>query len=318
MLPCAACARDGAGSLCGGCRFVSYCGAACQRTHWAAHKAICIAIKADAARDVGWRATTCDACTATLVRVGHRCSGCYSVEYCDADCQLAHWKREHKAVCKAVGAAAFSRKMEHATAGDTGAMCNVALAYDMGTGVAVDLRASFEWYLRAAEAGNVKAQLNIAARYETGKGISADPVEAFNWFRRAAESGDAGAQVTLAQRYQTGDGVTADPFAACTWFRRAAEAGDVSAQFEFACCYITGEGVAADPVTARTWYRRAAEAGHATSMWFIGNCYRNGAGITRDLSEARRWYTRSAEAGKEYERADALKALAALDAAEAQ
>jgi hypothetical protein len=44
MPPCAACARDGAGALCGGCRFAAYCDAGCQRGHWAAHKAVCKAI----------------------------------------------------------------------------------------------------------------------------------------------------------------------------------------------------------------------------------------------------------------------------------
>ena len=53
-------------------------------------------------------------------------------------------------------------------------------------------------------------------------------------------------------------------------------------------------------------------------MWFLGNCYKNGTGITRDLSEARRWYERAAAAGSELARVEALKALAALDAAEAR
>jgi len=115
MPPCAACARDGAGALCGGCRIAAYCDAACQRGHWATHKAVCKAIKADAARAPGWKATTCDACASTLVLVGQRCSGCYAVEYCDAACQLAHWTREHKAVCRAVGAAKFARMKADAT-----------------------------------------------------------------------------------------------------------------------------------------------------------------------------------------------------------
>ena len=173
MPPCAACARDGASSLCGGCRHVSYCDAGCQRGHWAKHKPVCKAIKADAARKPSWIATTCDACAGTLVGIGHRCSGCYAVEYCDAACQLSHWKREHKAICKAVGEASFARKMLLANAGSTAAMCNVALAYDKGTGVGVDARAAFVWYRRAAEAGDEDAQCILGHAYENGMGVTA-------------------------------------------------------------------------------------------------------------------------------------------------
>jgi TPR repeat protein len=275
---CAECARADARSLCGGCRHVSYCGAACQRAHWAAHKQICKAIKADAARSIAWKATTCDACANTLVRVGQRCSGCYSVEYCDAACQLAHWKREHRAVCKAVGQARFARMMAHANAGDAGMMFNVGLAYSKGTGVAVDKRAAFEWYRRAAEAGIVCAQHNLAHYYEKGTGVAADPRAAFEWYRRAAKAGLARAQNSLGN------------------------------------CYHSGTGVAAEPCAAIEWYRRAADRNNAAAFYNIGGCYADGSGVACELREARRWFERAEAAGY----TDATVQLAALDALEAQ
>jgi TPR repeat protein len=264
MPPCAACARDGAGALCGGCRFAAYCGAACQRGHWAAHKAVCKAIKElIALRGPGWEATTCDACASTLVGVGQRCSGCYSVEYCDAACQLAHWKREHKAACKAVGEARFARLMVLATAGVAAMMHNVALAYAKGMGVAVDLCKSFEWYRRAADAGIVEAQLNVATFYSDGKGVDVDPRAAFEWYRRAAEAGHVGAQYNLAHCYESGTGIAADPRAAIDWYCRAAEAGYVNAMFNLGCIYMNGAGDARDLREARRWFERAAAAGIA-------------------------------------------------------
>ncbi len=32
--------------VCAGCRTARYCGAACQRAHWAAHKPVCKVLKA--------------------------------------------------------------------------------------------------------------------------------------------------------------------------------------------------------------------------------------------------------------------------------
>jgi len=44
--PCAACGAPGAGAKCGRCRRASYCGAACQRSHWKAHKGQCALVAA--------------------------------------------------------------------------------------------------------------------------------------------------------------------------------------------------------------------------------------------------------------------------------
>ena len=47
---CARCGAAGATKRCGGCKGVMYCSAACQRRHWAAHKAACSAVSAALAR----------------------------------------------------------------------------------------------------------------------------------------------------------------------------------------------------------------------------------------------------------------------------
>ena len=111
MPPCTACARADAGSLCSGCRFAAYCGAACQRAHWAAHKPICKAIAADVAQDAdalsGGCAMNCHGCAVALTPEQARlqvCTRCYSATYCGLACQRAHWPT-HKGVCKAVGKA---------------------------------------------------------------------------------------------------------------------------------------------------------------------------------------------------------------------
>ena len=43
LSPCALCDRRDAGSRCGGCLIALYCGGACQKAHWRAHKPACLA-----------------------------------------------------------------------------------------------------------------------------------------------------------------------------------------------------------------------------------------------------------------------------------
>ena len=49
---CLACGKAGAKSLCTGCRSVSFCGKACQRTAWPGHKRECRRIVREKARNL--------------------------------------------------------------------------------------------------------------------------------------------------------------------------------------------------------------------------------------------------------------------------
>jgi TPR repeat protein len=292
---CAACARADATSICGSCRFVAYCDATCQRAAWAAHKPICKAIAANMARDAAWVAVECDGCSekfAPDARRGHRCSRCYSTEYCGTACQTSHWKREHKDVCKAVGEAAFAAKMSKVE-GDPDCMYNVALAYEHGTGVAADARAAFEWYRKSAELGNLPAIKNLADFFSEGTGVAKDARAAFEWYRRGAEAGESHSQFSLAGCYAEGDGVAPDLVAAFKWFHRAAEAGYAPAQVKCGYCLSTGLGVPVDPRAGFEWFSRAAAQGDENGLLNVGVCFESGEGVARDFLEAHRWFVRA-------------------------
>lgn len=278
MAPCACCTGGDAGSLCSGCRSVSYCNAACQHAHWAAHKAICKAIKADAAQGVSRMGSNCDSCDAVLPHVDLRCTFCWSVSYCNAACQLAHWTLEHRSVCKAVGEAKFARFMAKTQTGDRSMMYNIGQLYTSGVGVPIDLHAAFKWYRRAANAGHVVSQNNLAQCFMHGNGVPINLAEALKWHRRSAEAGNPQAQYNVASNYMFGIVVTKDLRVAFKW------------------CL------------------RAAEAKHLKAMDSVGTFYMNGTGVARDLHEARLWYERAAAAGS----ADALARLARLDSGDAK
>ena len=261
---CAHCAAPSPPSQCGGCHAVTYCGVPCQRAAWPAHKPLCRALQAAL---TGALETHCSGCAVALTKeqMGlQQCTACSWASYCGVACQRAHWPT-HKVVCKAVGKAKLAREIADATAGDVGAMFNVALYYERGPGTAKDLRAAFEWYRRAAEVGDAAAQFNLGTCYALGKGVTADVSAAFEWNRRAAEAGDAEAQSNLGRCYEDGEGVAADASEAVAWYRRAADRGFAGAQLNLGRCYVLGVGVAVDARAAAEWLERAAASGDATA-----------------------------------------------------
>ena len=89
--------------------------------------------------------------------------------------------------------------MANAEAGSVKAMFNVALFFNMGTGVGHDARMAAKWYTRAAEAGNARAQYKLGLCYRDGTGVARDFSAARRWLTRAAAAGVARASAALAQ-----------------------------------------------------------------------------------------------------------------------
>ena len=108
---CAHCGAD-AEKLCAGCKKVTYCGTACQKAQWAAHKDDCRREKK--AREAAEAAAAspppkefspspgvdpmCAQCR--VARVTKVCDSCRLVGYCGQACQLAAWAA-HEPACTA-------------------------------------------------------------------------------------------------------------------------------------------------------------------------------------------------------------------------
>ena len=154
MVKCSSCGKReeelGGGLLmmrCARCFEVSYCDGACQRAHWAAHKAYC---KERAAAIAAVKAKP--------------------VALIGGDEGLEDAAALHRA----------------ADAGDAGAMMNLGLCYQLGKGgVGVDAAEAVRWYTRATEARNPPAAAynNLAACYYGGDGVRKHLPEAARLFR---------------------------------------------------------------------------------------------------------------------------------------
>ncbi|MCP4414749.1 MAG: sel1 repeat family protein, partial [Gammaproteobacteria bacterium] len=73
--------------------------------------------------------------------------------------------------------------------GDTDAMCQLGVLYQMGRGVPKDHAKAIEWYKKAAVQGHVKAQFNLGAMYESGWGTTPDYRMAYYCYLKAAAQG---------------------------------------------------------------------------------------------------------------------------------
>lgn len=125
--------------------------------------------------------------------------------------------------------AALRDQLVAAQAGDLGAMCLVAEAYDLGRGVPADPAKAVHWYRRAAQRGHPVAMCNLADKYEHGRGVAQDLGEAVRLYRAAAERNVLAAQFSLGEMYRDGRGVAQDAELARAWLERAANHGFVLA-----------------------------------------------------------------------------------------
>ena len=265
----------------------------------------------------------CEACGKREEELGGglmmmRCARCYSVSYCDGDCQRAHWAT-HRAACKERAAAEAATKAAPPTligddkhlkdaaalrraadAGDAPAMMRLGLCYQYGKGgVGVDAAEGVHWFTRATEARNPPAEAyhNLAICYYRGEGVLKNLSEAARLWRIAAEMGFVPAQYYLGDCLQQGEGVPYNPVEAFKWLKRAADAGDADAQCNVGFALLYGHGVPEDKAAGVLYFRRGADQGHADAMCNLAICYSKGDGVPRDTPQAVAWLTRARDAG---------------------
>ena len=247
-----------------------------------------------------------------------RCARCFSVTYCDGECQKAHWAA-HRDKCKMVAAEIADVKAKPPTlvgndsadydmislrrsinAGDASAMMNLGICYQLGKGgVGVDATEAVRWYTRAVEARNPPATAfhNLANCYFCGNGVLKNLSEAVRLYRIAAEMGHSYSQFGLGMCLMRGEGVPYNPVEAIKWMKRAADAGDAGAQSKVGYALATGLGVPEDKAAAVVYYRRAAEQGDAEAMCRLAVCYSKGDGVPQDVPQSVAWMTRARDAG---------------------
>jgi hypothetical protein len=120
-----------------------------------------------------------------------------------------------------------------------------------------------------AEAGNFVAALRLATMYELGQGIAADLKEGERWYRYAAEAGEVDAQYNLGLFYIKGVAGKPDVEQGLHWLARAADQRDAQAQFNLGLLFFQGELLQPNFEEAYYWFRAAAANGHERAKRYL-------------------------------------------------
>lgn len=150
----------------------------------------------------------------------------------------------------------------------------LAVCYEYGEGVTLDLSKALEIYLQACELDYVNSLFNAAHSFYTGTGTPVNYERAMELFKRAAKKGHAKSMFFIGNMYKEGQGTINK----CVNLPMAAEYMLHSAMLEFdraipiiAEMYKNGQGVEMDYMKAAHWYEEMGDEDEAEKlrvMWF--------------------------------------------------
>ncbi len=175
---------------------------------------------------------------------------------------------------------------------------DLAVAYDVGRGVAVDKAHAVTLYDRACDAGEARGCFNLALSYAKGEGVAADKARAATLYQRACDGGWLDGCYNLARVYRKGEGVAVDNPKAAQIFDKACgndeawSCGDLG--FMYASALIDGKE---DRPKAAELYRKACEGGYAVACGNLGAAHQDGNGVPKDAAKAAELYRKGCEGG---------------------
>ncbi len=181
--------------------------------------------------------------------------------------------------------------------GDARAQITLALMYEKGQGVKLDIPRAMQWYEQAAEQGLPIVQHDLGVKYFSGRGIPQNYSKALSWWTRAAKQGVVESQYNLGLMYSRGLGTSQDQTEAQHWFRLAAEKGHKQAQYSLAVMYAFGHGLHKDEAKAIQWFKKAAEQDMPEAQYNLAQLYESQSDKADNRDQAIHWYRRAARLG---------------------
>ncbi|MDO6564271.1 hypothetical protein Q4488_12825 [Amphritea sp. 1_MG-2023] len=169
---------------------------------------------------------------------------------------------------------------------------NLAIAYETGKGVAVNVRQALKYYRQSVTLGNPKAMRNLARLYEQGEGVELDINRAFLLYQQSAEAGLPDSQMKTGLMLLHGEGVTKDLMTARRWIEKSAQSGYLKAQLGLGVMLMDVE-----PSQAVYWYQRALSKGSAYAAHNLALAYFEGRSVPLDLLRALAYADASLELG---------------------
>ena len=158
---------------------------------------------------------------------------------------------------------------------------NLALCYEFGKDIPIDISEAVILYWRASEKGHhlarvrleyhqknkVRRLFNLARNFEEGNNsIPWDERQAAILYQQAADVGFGPAIYRLGKCYEEGCGIPQDYEQAVSLYKQAVEKGSPDAMYRLALCYEEGHGISKDDDEAIILYRKAAKKGHSKAI----------------------------------------------------
>ena len=138
---------------------------------------------------------------------------------------------------------------------------SLALCYEEGYGVPLNLAKAARLYRESCQMGLSEACYNLALLYYEGLGVAQNRHRAVKLFERACKEGTMDACYNLGNFYHQGIGVESNATKAIFYLTKACQAGGGEACYNLAIIYGNGEGVKIDFSKAMQFLKKACDAG---------------------------------------------------------
>jgi len=283
------------------------------------------------------RCSTCDTPKTSTHKL--RNCKCKGAQYCNAECQTAHWKshqKEHRRLSKELklknteGEMKDEEVVEEEEEGETKETITADLQQeeeeeDVCPVCIEPLQKDSKKFVRNICCGKgihfwCNEGIKVSSLSQEQKNICPlcrtkypkSEKEAVEQLRPWVEKGKAWAQCHLGNKYKHGLGVDQSYQQARELYEMSASQGNASAQFSLGLMCEDGQGVDQSYERAAEYYEAAVRQGHASAQSNLGGLYYNGQGVEESYEKARELWMKSAEQGVE----NAIGALQQLDKAE--
>lgn len=169
----------------------------------------------------------------------------------------------------------------------------LAVMYQYGHGVDIDLERAFELYTQSAIAGYKLAQSSLGEFYVRGRSVPVNYKLGMDWYLKAAKKRDPSGMKGMGMLCLSGGKFQE----AADWYQRAADEGDKEACYDFAHIHLTGRISPPDLDTAREYLKLGAELDDVNCAMALGTIYQTGHGVEINLYEAAKYYGQAAKLG---------------------
>lgn len=192
--------------------------------------------------------------------------------------------------------------------GSENAYHNLALMYENGELLDVDVDAAIAAYEKATQLGHANAPANLGFIYETGELVEKDMAKAAELYQLSSErQGDMGMN-NLATFYLRGIVMPQNKNKALGLYVAASEAGNSLASMNLGHLYAAGDGVEVNHEKACDYFERAMQQSRGAAFVYVARCYAHGKGRTYNFKQAYTHFEKALEHGNR----SALEELAAL------